>query len=146
MANVVTLSVFLGAMMYAKSPEITRSVARGVIPPLKLSRLKALPFPISTICGSEGDRTLKDFLLYVAAFPGVTVGVVMYIMCIVVTGDLSFHWSVPTQTYLAMTSLWRLVVAASIFTMNYIAALNPSQTIFIPTPDSDAVQETAKTK
>lgn len=137
--NVFTFTLFVAGVTYANSTQITRAIAVGQSPRMKLSRLRSLPWPLRNMCGSEGDRAVVPFLLYSLIFPGAFVLVALYVASVVVNGfENALHWQMPLQRYLAWTMLWRLAITTGVFTANYLAAHNPTQSVLIPASDSDA--------
>lgn len=139
--NVMTFTLFVAGITYANSAQITRAIALGQSPRMKLSRLRSLPWPLCNVCGSKGDRTLVPFLLYSLLFPGALVLVALHAASLAVNGyENVFYWQMPLKRYLAWTMLWRLVITTCVFTVNYLAAHNPTQSVLIPSSDSDATQ------
>jgi hypothetical protein len=140
--NVMTFTLFVAGITYANSTQITRAIALGQSPRMKLSRLRALPWPLRKICGGEGDRAVVPFLLYSLVFPGAVVVIALHMASLVVNGlENAFYWQMPLKRYLAWTMLWRLAVTTCVFTANYLAAHNPTQSVLIPSVDSDARQQ-----
>lgn len=144
--NVITFALFVAGITFAGSTQITRAIALGQSPPMKLATLRALPWPLSAMCGAQGDRKLAPFLLYTAVFPGALVIALLHIASLCANGFTNaLHWQMPLKRYLAWTMLWRLAVTAGVFTTNYLAAHNPTQSVLTPSQDSDA-EPTAATR
>ncbi|KAG5483777.1 hypothetical protein LSCM4_04931 [Leishmania orientalis] len=136
--NVFTFTLCVATMAFANSTQITRAIALGQSPPMKLSVLRSLPWPLSAACGSQGDRKLVPFLLHSLIFPGTLVVVSLHLMSLGVNGvENALSWRMSLQRYLAWTMLWRLAVTAGVFTTNYLAAHNPTQSVLIPPMESD---------
>ncbi|KAG5509439.1 hypothetical protein JKF63_06749 [Porcisia hertigi] len=136
--NVFTFTLFVAAMTFPNSTQITRAVALGQSPPIRLSVLRSLPWPLSVICSGQGDRKLGPFLMFSLVFPGAFVLVLLHLISLGVNGaENALHWRLPLQRYLAWTMLWRLAITAGVFTTNYLAAHNPTQSVLIARPDSD---------
>lgn len=145
--NVLTFTLFVAGITYANSAQITRAIAVGQSPRMRLSRLRSLPWPLRSICGSEGDRAIVPFLLYSLLFPGAVVLIVLHVASAVVNGlENALYWQMPLQRYLAWTMLWRLAITTCVFTANYLAAHNPTQSVLVPSHDSDAAQPTGAVK
>ncbi|KPI84821.1 hypothetical protein ABL78_6129 [Leptomonas seymouri] len=139
--NVLTFTLFAAGVTYANSAQITRAIAVGQSPRMKLSRLRSLPWPLCSMCGAEGDRAVVSFLLYSLIFPGAVVLVALHVASLITNGyDHAFYWPMPLKRYLAWTMLWRLVVTTCVFTTNYLAAHNPTQSVLIPSADHDEAQ------
>ncbi|KAK7201654.1 hypothetical protein NESM_000230300 [Novymonas esmeraldas] len=136
--NVLTFTLFVAGITFANNTQITRAIALGQSPPMRLSSLRSLPWPLSTICGGHGDRKLVPFLLHCLLFPGLPVLLLLHLVSLGVNGfEHALHWQMPLQRYLAWTTLWRLAVTAGVFTANYLAAHNPTQSVLIPSTESE---------
>lgn len=142
--NVLTLCALFATISFTNSYQVTRAVATGQSPPLKLSRLQSLPWPLSHICGREGERRLIPFVVQMIGFPGIFTVAVLYALSLAVNGPSRvLEWRMPLRQYLAASTMWRFVVSATIFTMNYLAAHNPTQPLLIPTPEPEPEQGSA---
>ncbi|GET87134.1 unspecified product [Leishmania tarentolae] len=136
--NVFSFTLFIAGITFANSTQITRAIAVGQSPPIKLSVLRSLPWPLSVVCGSEGDRKLLPFLFYSLVFPGGLVVLSFHLISLGVNGlENALWWQLPLQRYLAWTMLWRLFVSAGVFATNYLAAHNPTQSVLIRSNVSD---------
>ncbi|CAM37573.1 hypothetical protein LBRM_14_1030 [Leishmania braziliensis MHOM/BR/75/M2904] len=136
--NVFTFTLFTAGMTFSSSTQITRAIALGQSPPIKISVLRSLPWPLSVVCGSQGNRKLVPFLLYSLLFPGTLVVVLLHLISLGVNNfENALYWQLPLQRYLAWTMLWRLIVTVCVFTTNYLAAHNPTQSVLTPSTDND---------
>nr|CAJ2469589.1 unnamed protein product [Leishmania braziliensis] len=136
--NVFTFTLFTAGMTFSSSTQITRAIALGQSPPIKISVLRSLPWPLSVVCGSQGNRRLVPFLLYSLLFPGTLVVVLLHLISLGVNNfENALYWQLPLQRYLAWTMLWRLIVTVCVFTTNYLAAHNPTQSVLTPSTDND---------
>lgn len=126
--NVLSYVICTSAMLYFASFRITASVAEGNTTPVSLARLKSLPWPISWICGFEGERYFFLFLFQMILFPGLTLLLGLHTLSYINTGTL-FEWYLPLDLYLASNSLWRLIATSIIFGCNFFSASNPSQSL-----------------
>ncbi|KAG5483351.1 hypothetical protein LSCM1_04898 [Leishmania martiniquensis] len=136
--NVFTFTLCIATMAFANNTQVTRAIALGQSPPMKLTVLCSLPWPLSVVCGTQGDRKLVPFLLYSLIFPGALVVLLLHLISLYVNGiENALSWRLPLQKYLAWTMLWRLAITAGVFTTNYLAAHNPTQSVLIPPTDSD---------
>ncbi|CAG9571295.1 conserved hypothetical protein [Leishmania major strain Friedlin] len=135
--NVFSFTLFVASITFSKSTQITRAIALGQSPPMKLFVLRSLPWPLSVVCGGQGDRKLVPFVLYSLIFPGTLVVASLHLISLGVNGlENALCWQLPLQRYLAWTTLWRFVVATAVFTTNYLAAHNPTQSVLIPSTDT----------
>ncbi|EPY34720.1 hypothetical protein STCU_01382 [Strigomonas culicis] len=137
LVNVLSYTFLTSIMVFSTSFQITRTIATGERAPLKMTALAKLPSFLHPICVDKGQRRLFSFTLFSFLFPGILVLIFLHILSFIVNGPAyALHWRMSLQNYLGYTSLWRLFISACVFTVNYIAAHNPSQDIFIPVPDS----------
>ncbi|CAJ1019756.1 hypothetical protein, conserved [Leishmania lindenbergi] len=135
--NIFTFTLFTAGMTFSSSTQITRAIALGQSPPIKISVLRSLPWPLSVVCGSQGNRKLVPFLLYSLLFPGTLVVVLLHLISLGVNNfENALYWQLPLQRYLAWTMLWRLIVTVCVFTTNYLAAHNPTQSVLTPSTDN----------
>lgn len=126
--NVLSYVICTSAMMYLGSFRITASIADGATIPVSLPRLKSLPWPVSWICGFDGERNLFRFLFQMTLFPGLIVLFGIHVLSFLNT-NTPFEWFLPLDLYLASNSLWRLITTAIIFGCNFLSATNPSQSL-----------------
>lgn len=137
--DILSFTALLSATVFTGSHQITRGIATGQSPPIALRRLQSLPVPLNIICGTRGDRKLYTFVIQMLCFPGAVAVVVLYALSFCVNGpEHVAEWRVPLNKYLAASVLWRLLVSSAVYTLNYLAAHNPTQGVLIPTEDSDA--------
>ncbi|KPA77302.1 hypothetical protein ABB37_07191 [Leptomonas pyrrhocoris] len=140
--NVLSFTLFVAGITYANSTQVTRAIALGQSPRMKLLRLRSLPWPLRDMCGAEGDRAIVPFLLYSLIFPGAVVLIALHAASLVVNGfEYALYWQMPLKRYLAWTMLWRLVITTCVFTTNYLAAHNPTQSVLVPSAESDDTQQ-----
>lgn len=140
--DVLSFTGLMSITIFCNSYQITRSIATGQSPPLRLKRLEAVSWPLSSIFGCEGDRNIVTFVVQMLCIPGSLTLVVLYGTSYCVNGGSAFlQWSMPLSTYLAASLLWRLLVFFTIFTINYIAAHNSTQSVLIPTEPSDGAKD-----
>eukprot|EP00796_Vickermania_ingenoplastis_P008991 gene8991-6313_t len=147
--NVLSYTSCVASMVYFGSAQFTRLVAEGHCPPIALEKLRALPYPFCMMCGYEGDRNLASFVFQLLFVPGVVVTLALHALSFVCGASL-WEWDLPLDMYLASSSLWRLVVISVIYTINFLAAMNPTQSLLKQTEekkeekDEDKAEEKVK--
>lgn len=145
--DIFSYTCLLSAMVYFNSFQITRTIAIGQSPRISLKRLQSLPWPVNLIVGSYGDRSIIAFVIQCLCFPGLMTVVVIYGLSLWVNGpERVTEWRMPLRMYLASSMLWRLLLGSAVYTLNYLAAHNPTQLLLIPPPDTDELVAPASTK
>lgn len=124
--NILSYTAFLSIIVFCSSYRIIAAVVDGRCSAISIARLESLPFPLSWICGSEGERSLMKFVVLTLFFPGLGVLFGLHILSYF-CGSSFLMWNLPLDLFLASNSLWRLLISASVYVLNYFSALNPTQ-------------------
>lgn len=130
--NILSYTSFSTVMIFYSSSHIQRSVAQGKCPLVAIERLQTLPYPLSLMCGFKGERNFLHFMSQMLLFPGLTVVLGIHLLSYF-SGESMMEWKLPIDMYLASSSLWRLVILSVVYTINFLSAINPTQSIFVET-------------
>lgn len=126
--KVISFVLLASVMFYFMSFQLLRYIATRRCPSILQSRLRSLPFPLSHICGYSGDRRLITFIFQMALVPGLLMTGILHLLSYL-NGKSAVEWEMAANKYIAFNSMWKAATISFIFTVNFLAALNSSQSI-----------------
>lgn len=130
--DIMSFTLMIAGVVFSRSTDITSVIASGGSPPLSVKCLSSLPGPLGGLCGTTGDRSIISFILFCLVFPGLVVTALLYVCSFVINGGENvLYWVIPLNKYLIINSAVHAFITSIIYTINYIAAHNPTQSVLV---------------